>query len=97
MNIGFVGAIIGSFFGIAGGLIGTCFSIKNTKGPLERVFMIRSSITCWIGVGVFLAVLFFVPQARTWIWIPYGIMLPLAIRYMNAKQKVIRREEHSNA
>ena len=97
MNIGSVGAIVGSLFGIVGGLIGTYFSIKNTKGPFERVFMIRAAITCWFGVGVFLAVLFFVPHARIWIWIPYGIMLPLAIRYMNAKQEVIRREEHSNA
>ena len=97
MNIGFVGAIIGSLIGIAGGWIGTYFSIKNTKGPLERAFMIRSAITCWFGVGGFLAVLVFVPRARIWIWILYGIMLSLGIRYMNAKQAAIRREEHSNA
>ena len=37
MNIGFVGAIVGSFFGIAGGLIGTFFSIKNAERAIERV------------------------------------------------------------
>jgi hypothetical protein len=40
--------------------------------------MIRSAIVCWVGVGVFLAVMFFVPQVRIWIWIPYGVLLPLA-------------------
>jgi hypothetical protein len=96
-NVGFVGAIVGSLIGIAGGCVGTYFSIKNTKGPLERGFMIRSAIACWLGVGLFLAMLAFLPHARIWIWVPYGIMLPLGIRYLNGKQQAIRREEHSNA
>ena len=95
MNTGLVGAIVGSVFGIAGGLIGTYFSIKNTNGPRERAFMIRSAIVCWIGVGGLLAVMFFVPQARPWIWIPYGILLPVGIPYLNRKQMAIQREERT--
>jgi len=97
MNPGPFEAIVGSLVGIAGAWVGTHLSIKNTNGPRERVFVIRSAIVCWVGVGVFLAVMFFVPQARIWIWIPYGILLSLAIRHVNTKQKAIRREEHSNA
>jgi hypothetical protein len=93
----YVGGIVGSLLGVAGGLIGTYFSIKNTNGPRERAFMIRSAILCWIGVGLFLAVMFFVPQARLWIWIPCFILLPFGIRYGNKKQMAIRREEQTNA
>jgi len=97
VNAGLVGGIVGSLIGIAGGLIGTYFSVKNTNGPREQAFMIRSAIVCWVGVGVFLAVMFFVPQARLWIWIPYGILLPLGIRHTNRKQMAIRRAEQTNA
>ena len=97
MNTGLVGAIVGSVLGIAGGLIGTYFSIKNTNGPRERAFMIRSAIVCWVGVGGFFAVMFFVPQARLWIWIPYCILLPVGIWYLNRKQMAIRREEQTHA
>jgi hypothetical protein len=96
MNPGLIGGIAGSFIGVAGGLIGTYFSIKNTNGPRERAFMIRSAIVCWVGVGVFLAAMFFVPQARLWIWLPYCILLPLGIRYGNQKRMAIRREEQTN-
>ena len=97
MNPGIVGGIVGSILGVAGGLIGTYFSIKNTNGPRERAFMIRSAIVCWIGVAIFLAALLLLPQARLWLWIPYGILLPLGIRYGSRKQMAIRREEQTNA
>ena len=97
MNPGLIGGIIGSLLGIAGGLIGTYFGIKNTNGPRERAFMICSAIVCWIGVAVFLASMFFLPQARLWLWIPYCILLLLCIRYGKKKQMAIRREEQTNA
>lgn len=97
MNPGLVGGIVGSLLGVAGGLIGTYFSIKNTNGPRERAFMIRSAMVCWIGVSVFLAGMFLVPPARLWLWIPYGILLPLGIGCANKKQRAIRRTELANA
>ncbi len=95
MNTGLIGGIVGSVLGIAGGLVGTYFSIKNTKGPRERRFMIRSSVVVWLGVSVFLATFFLVPYARTWIWYPYCILLPLGIICLNRKQQAIRTEEQS--
>jgi hypothetical protein len=97
MDPGLVGGIVGSLFGVAGGLIGTYLSIRNTNGPRERAFMIRSAIVCWIGVGVFLATMFLVPPARLWLWVLFYILLPLGIRYGNRKQMVIRREEQTSA
>lgn len=97
MNTGLVGGIVGSLLGVAGGLIGTYFSIRNTGGPRERAFMIRSAIICWIGVALSLAVTFLLPQAGLWLWIPYGILLPLGIRYGNRQQMAIRREEQTDA
>src|SRR5262245_49987066 len=97
MNLGLVGGIVGSLVGVAGGLIGTYFSIKNTNGPRERAFMIRAVLVCWIALGALFAAMFLLPQARLWIWIPYFILLPFGIRYLNKKQAAIRREEQSNA
>ena len=93
MDPGLIGSIVGSLLGVAGGLIGTYFSIKKTNGPRERAFMIRAAAVCWIGLGALFAAMFFLPQARLWIWIPYFILLPFEIRYLNKKQAAIRREE----
>lgn len=40
-QIGYFGGIVGTILGFAGGAFGTCYSIKNTKGPLGRRFMIK--------------------------------------------------------
>jgi hypothetical protein len=97
MNTGLIGGVVGSLLGVVGGAIGTYFSIKNTKGPRERAFMIRSAVVCWLGMGVFFTAMFLVPQARFWIWIPYGILLPFGIGYGNRKQMAIRRDEEGKA
>ena len=97
MNAGLVGGIVGLLVGVVGGPIGTYFSINRTNGPREQALLVRSAIVCWGGVGVFLAAMFLVPQARRWLWIPYCILLPLGIRYANKKQTAIRREEHPSA
>ena len=97
MNLGLIGGIAGSLIGVAGGLIGTYFSIKNTNGPRERSFVIRSAIACWVGVSLFIAAVLSLPQERLWIFLAYGILLPLAIRYWSRKQMAIRRAEQTNA
>ena len=59
--------------------------------------MIRAALVCWVMVGALFAAMFFLPQARLWIWIPYFILLPFGIRHLNKKQAAIRREEQTNA
>ena len=96
MDAGIAGAIIGSTFGILGGIVGTVFSVKNTKGPRERQFMMRVAIGTWLGVTLFLVLLLLLPSPYRWLmWIPYGIVLPLAIISLNRKQRAIRSAEQN--
>ncbi|MBI4558464.1 MAG: hypothetical protein HY706_12855 [Candidatus Hydrogenedentes bacterium] len=97
MNAGWIGGIIGGMVGVAGGIIGTYFSIKNTNGPRERAFMIRMSVVVWVAVTLFLGLMFVLPNPyRFFLWIPYGILLPLGIVYSNRRQQKIRQEESQN-
>lgn len=94
MDVGLVGGIIGGVLGLAGGAVGTYASIKNTEGPRERQFMVRVAVVTWIAVTLFLALLFVLPSPYRWfMWIPYGVTLPLAIVHLNRKQRAIRLEE----
>jgi Ca2+/Na+ antiporter len=94
MYIGIIGAIVGSIIGLAGGIFGTYCSIKNTNGPKERMFMIKASVVAWIAIGIFLALLFLLPHPYRWfMFIPYGILLPVGIIFANKRQAQIRAEE----
>ncbi len=79
---------------MAGGVVGTYFSIKNTAGPRERSFMIRVSAIAWVAITAFLAGLLLLPKPYNWLlWVPYAIALPLCIRSLNQRQRQIRTEE----
>jgi Ca2+/Na+ antiporter len=92
------GVILGALIGILGGVIGTYFSVKNTKGPRERAFMVRSSIQCWIGVCLYVLAAWFVPRPYSYgLMAIYVIALVLAIRYWNRRQMAIRAEESNRA
>ena len=94
MDAGMVGGIIGGTLGLLGGAIGTYASIKNTGGPRERQFMVRTAIVTWVMVTLFVILLFVLPSPFRWlIWIPYGVALPLAIVSLNRKQQAIRLDE----
>ena len=57
MSAGLIGGIIGGLFGVIGGVIGTYCSIKNTKGPLEKSFMIKASVIAWVAITLFIVLL----------------------------------------
>lgn len=89
-----MGAIIGGAVGIAGGAIGTYFSIKDTDGPRERSFMIRVAAIAWVVVTAFVVGLVLLPRPfNWWLWAPYVVALPLSIRWCNRRQLRIRAEE----
>ena len=97
MHPGTIGGIIGGLGGLAGGIIGTYCSIKNTNGPKERAFMIKACVIGWIAILVFLGLMFALPSPyRYFLWIPYGILLPIAIVTGNRKQQRIRQKESQN-
>jgi hypothetical protein len=93
MNAGHIGGIIGLVVGLAGGLVGSYLSIKSAKGSRLRRFMIASNIGCFAYVSSFLAVFLLVPEARTWIWLPYAIVLAPGLRFVIRNTLRIRREE----
>ena len=43
MDVAWIGAIAGAVIGLAGGAVGTWFSIRNTNGPRERAFMVKAA------------------------------------------------------
>lgn len=93
-EIGYLGGIMGTIFGFAGGIFGTYCSIRNTKGPLEKRFMIKASVMIWIALSIFLGMLWVLPSPYNFLmWIPYGILLPFGIRYLNRRQQAIRKME----
>jgi Ca2+/Na+ antiporter len=96
MHPGTIGGIIGGVIGVLGGLVGSYFSIKNTNGPKEKAFMIKCIIIGWVAIIVFLILLFYIPKPYNFLlWIPYGFVLFLAIRYGNKKQREIRKQEEA--
>jgi len=91
------GAILGGIIGIIGGIFGTVVGIRNTKGPLERAFMLRSSVAVWVLVIAFVAGMFLLPDPyRHFLWLPYGILLTIGIVVANRQQARIRSEESLN-
>lgn len=91
MDTRLIGAILGGVLGVAGGAVGTYFSIRNTKGPMERAFMIKASVVTWVAVVLFVGLMFLLPSPyRYLLWIPYGILLPLGIVKMNKRLAEIR-------
>jgi hypothetical protein len=94
MNAGWIGGIAGGAIGLLGGIVGTYFSIRNTRGPRERAFMVKASALCWIGIGLFLGLMFALPHPHRYLlWIPYAIVLPLGILRINRTQQRIRQAE----
>lgn len=86
MNIGVIGGILGGVLGLLGGIVGTYFSIRNARGPAARRFMIRAAVLTWIVVGVYLALLWIVPQPFKFaVMIPYGLLLGFGIRAINKR------------
>ena len=47
---GMAGGILGATLGLGGGAFGTYCSIRNTRTPAERRFMIRYSVVIWLTV-----------------------------------------------
>jgi hypothetical protein len=93
-TLGWIGGILGSLIGIAGGLYGTYCGVRNTSGRRERAFAIKAAVGCWVVVGTFVAGLFLAPaEYRPWLWLPYVLVLVLGVLWMNRAQTRIRREE----
>ena len=74
-TLGLVGGIVGATLGLAGGGVGTWASIRNTRTPAARGFMIKVSAVLWAGMAGALAVLVLavagiLPMWAWWVTLP---------------------------
>ena len=82
---------MGAVFGFLGGLIGTYFSIHNTKTPAERRFMVWAAVGTWLGIFLFLAILLHLPTAWRWVaWCFYSVLIVVSVPWINRHQKALR-------
>jgi RNA polymerase sigma factor (sigma-70 family) len=97
---GLTGVILGPIVGVLGGLFGAWCSIRNTKSPRERRFMIQVTILVWtlmvalIGVPLVLALTGLVSKAVYWSCYAafFAGLLPL-ILWINRRHRRIRMED----
>ncbi len=95
---GWVGAVLGTAVGVAGGAIGTYLAIANTSGPRERAFALKAAAACWGLVALYILALFVVPPPfRHFLWAPYGLVLTGCILWWNRRQASIRRSERETS
>ena len=100
LTAGLAGAILGPILGLLGGLFGAWCSIRNTKSPRERRFMIRATILIWammvglVGVPLTLALAGLVPKWVYWsCWAVFFLgLLPLIV-WSNRCQRRIQLED----
>ena len=93
-TLGLIGGIAGGVLGIIGGIIGSYFSIKNTAGPHEKKFMIKTCICVWVLVIILFLCVFLIPKPYGFLaFAPYAVILPVGISILNKRQKEIREEE----
>jgi hypothetical protein len=93
-TLGLLGGLAGAAIGVLGGAFGTYVSIHNTQGPRERAFVIRASVICWVLAVTFVATVLLLPSPHRYIvWLPYAVVLFVAIRLWNKGQSRIRKEE----
>jgi uncharacterized membrane protein YfcA len=89
-----VGALLGTAGGVLGGAFGVWASLKNTKGPREKAFVVRASVLCVVFVSAFIVGMVLIPGWYKYLlWIPYMILLIFGICWGNRVQFRIRREE----
>lgn len=99
-SIGLIGGIVGSVIGLMGGIFGTYVSIKNTKTPAEKSFMIKMSLFAWfsmiflMGLPLVLSFMGVIPKWSPFVGLSifWCIMTPVII-WSNKKQMELRQGE----
>jgi len=97
---GLSGAVLGPIVGILGGIFGAWCSIKNTRSPRERRFVIRMTLLVWvllcglIGVPLVLMLTKVVPPWFYWtcFTVFFCILVPMIV-WGNRRQQQIQVED----
>lgn len=76
------------------GFAATYTSIRNTKGPRERAFVIRSVLWAWLVLTLLFTLMYFLPVPYNYyMLVPYFIQAPIMTYQMTSKQLLIREME----
>lgn len=96
---GWVGGIASVAIGLAGGIAGTYFSLKNTRTEEERGIMIKFIVVFW-SIGLVLLTLItlaafdVVPEAVYWVaWILFMCFMGPSIALVNRRLARARGED----
>jgi hypothetical protein len=99
MDTNLIVAIGGSAIGLLGAAIGTYCSIKNTRTPAERRFVVMVCIAGWvmgillIGLPLVLALVGAIPGWAYWVTLAlFPILFVPTIRWANRRQASFRKE-----
>jgi len=96
-TLGLVGGLLGGAIGVAGGIFGTWCSVRAAQSDRERRYLVRWAVYFWVGISVFLALLFLLPEPYRWfLWLPYALALGWAVHRCNVGQMKIRETEARN-
>lgn len=101
------GAILGPIIGLLGGLFGSWMSVKHTRSPRERQFMLKATLILWIELAVLLSVIAIflvlarrgaVPKKVYWtvfaiVMTAHFVLLLPAVIWVNRRQRRIQKEE----
>lgn len=95
-----VGAILGPILGLLGGIFGSWMSIKHTRSPRERKFMVKMSIIVWlmllllIGLPLGLAIAGVIPKWVYWsVFVVFFVVLLPMIFWINNRTRQIQKED----
>lgn len=90
---GWIGGIMGSLIGVAGGAIGTWSSLRHARSAAERRYLAKMAALLWLAVILFLAGLFLIPKPwNMLLWIPYGPLLAYFIVTVNRNCEKLARQ-----
>ncbi|WP_143206709.1 hypothetical protein [Singulisphaera sp. GP187] len=95
MGTGLVLGIVGSSLGVMGGVIGTYFSIRNTKRPRERSLMIRLAAMCWVWFAGMLVWMFLIPRPWNQAAMLFNLPILFSIPRMNRRLALARAEDEA--
>ena len=80
------------------GVVGTLQSVKNAKGPRERVFAAQSNLLAWIAISIFFLTIYFLPEPYNYmVVVLYFVAFPFVVYRVCSRRLLIRRFEKMHA
>lgn len=76
-TMGIMGAAIGAIAGVVGGVVGTRASVKNTRTPGARAFMVRVATAIWIVIVAVMGLLGLTVLGVLPTWTYWAVVAPL--------------------